>query len=168
MPSRVTAARLPALVSPSELPGETRLNDELLSIGNEILALESRMFKVLSREFCGYLFASLVALCIDTALFLSLATVMHYLLAASVGFLTGALVAYGISVRWVFKRRRLGHAPKGEMVVFIFVGIAGLLVNIAVIHFMVEWAASNLFLAKMVAAGATFAFNFAVRKGLLF
>ena len=51
---------------------------------------------------------------------------------------------------------------------FADIGIGGLLVNEVVLWLGVEAAAASLLYAKAVAAGTSFAFNFLVRKYLLF
>ena len=120
------------------------------------------------REFGAYFLASVLALIVDMAVLLLLSRVVHYLVAATAGFCTGAVVAYLLSTRWIFARRRLAHREGVEAVLFTLVGVAGLAVNNAVIFVAVEAMAAPLVLAKLAAAGATFLFNYFLRKRLLF
>lgn len=121
-----------------------------------------------NREFGAYFLASLLAFTLDFAVLMLLARVMHYLLAATAGFCTGAAAIYLLSSRLVFKRRRLAHREGVEAILFTLIGVAGLALNNAVIFVMVEAAAAPLALAKLAAAGATFLFNYLLRKRLLF
>lgn len=119
-------------------------------------------------EFARYFVASLAALLIDTAVLLSTATVLHYLVAASLGFVAGALVSYLLAIRWVFGQRRLVQRKRAEVGVYALVGVLGLGINDLVIFLAVSSAGLSLLGAKLVAAGITFLFNFALRKLLLF
>ena len=83
-------------------------------------------------EFVRYFLASLAALAVDMAVLLTLATVMHYLVAASLGF------------------------------------VAGLGLNDLVIMLAVGYFGFSILLAKLLAAGVTFLFNFSLRKLALF
>lgn len=120
------------------------------------------------REFGTYFLASLLALSVDFVVLLLLARVVHYLVAATVGFCTGAAVIYLLSTRLVFARRRLAHREGAEAALFTLIGVAGLALNNAVIFVMVEFVAVPLALAKLAAAGSTFVFNYLLRKRLLF
>ncbi|MCX7168289.1 MAG: GtrA family protein [Rhodocyclales bacterium] len=120
------------------------------------------------REFGAYFLASLLALAIDLAVLLLLARVVHYLVAATAGFCTGAAVSYLLSTRLVFARRRLAHREGVEAILFTLIGVAGLALNNGVIFAMVEGVAAPLALAKLAAAVLTFLFNYLLRKRLLF
>ena len=120
------------------------------------------------REFGGYFLASLLALMVDLAVLMALSRVVHYLVAATAGFCTGAAVNYLLSTRLIFARRRLAHREGLEAALFTLVGVAGLALNNAVMFVLVEFVAAPLALAKLAAAGATFLFNYFLRKRLLF
>ena len=119
-------------------------------------------------EFAGYLLASIVALVVDTALLLLLARWMHYLLAATIAFLCGMLVCYGLNVRYVFSARHYRHSIMRETILFFLVGLAGLVVNDAIILVAVARFSASLIVAKMFATAGSFLFNFGGRKMLLF
>ena len=97
-----------------------------------------------------------------------LARLMHYAWAAVVGFLVGSLVHYLISVRFVFRRRRLAHRRWMETVIFFAVGAVALGVNVGTIVAAVEWGGLPLLAAKLVAAGVSFLVAYGGRKALLF
>ena len=119
-------------------------------------------------EFARYFSASLIALALDVAVLKIAALAMHYLLAASLGFVVGAVTSYLLATRWVFRRRRLvDHAPM-EFSAFVSIGLAGLGINDLVIFLAVDKWALSLIAGKLIAAGITFFFNYAARKLALF
>lgn len=119
-------------------------------------------------EFASYFFVSVVALAVDVALLLLLASYIHYIAAATLSFLAGALVHYALSVTVVFRRRRFAARRFVEVAVLVGVGVGALLVNLGVIAFCVEMLAWPLVYAKLVAAGASFVAGYAGRKLALF
>jgi putative flippase GtrA len=119
-------------------------------------------------ELLRYFAVSAAALAVDTTALLLAANVMHYLWAATLGFLLGAVTSYLLSVRWVFRHRRLAAFPKTEFAAFAAVGVAGLALNNLAIYAAVEYAGLSLLMAKAVAAILTFSFNFGLRKWGLF
>jgi putative flippase GtrA len=125
--------------------------------------------KILLKEALGYAVASGCALVVDMAV---LATLVHYfgwwyLAAATVSFLSGVLVAYALSVKLVFKQRRL-RDRRTEFVSFVAIGTLGLALNAAVIFVAVKYFGLYYLVAKCVAAGFTFICNFISRRQLLF
>lgn len=119
-------------------------------------------------EFLRYLFVSVMALAVDMAGLLIAAQFMHYLWAATLGFVLGAITSYLLAVRWVFRHRRFEASPKAEFMAYTAVGIVGLGLNNASIYVSVEHFGLALPVAKVVAAGITFVFNFGLRKWRLF
>lgn len=119
-------------------------------------------------ELLRYVAVSGVALAIDTTGLLLAAKFVHYLWAATFGFLLGAVTSYLLSVRWVFRHRRLAEFPKTEFAAFAAVGAVGLGLNNLAIYAAVEQAGLSLLAAKAVAALLTFSSNFGLRKWGLF
>ena len=131
------------------------------------MSVERALHPTLS-ELLRYLAVSGVALAVDTAGLLLAANFVHYLWAATFGFLLGATTSYLLSVRWVFRHRRLAAFPRTEFAAFAGVGVVGLGVNNLAIYAAVEHAGLGLLAAKAVAALLTFSFNFVLRKWGLF
>lgn len=119
-------------------------------------------------ELLRYFSVSAVALAVDMAVLLLAANFVHYLWAATLGFILGAATSYLLSVRWVFRHRRLAAFPKTEFAAFAAVGVVGLGLNNLAIYVAIEFAGLGLPAAKAVAAMLTFAFNFGLRKWGLF
>ena len=120
-------------------------------------------------EFVRYVATSGLAL---TADFLSLVLLtelvgLHYLASSVVGFAAGMVIAYVLSVRWVFSARRLSNAA-AEGTIFILIGVAGLLINQAVLFSLTESGLLPYAASKAVSAVIVFTFNFSVRKLALF
>jgi putative flippase GtrA len=116
-----------------------------------------------------YLLASALALAADAGAYVALIRLggVHYLGSAPIGFAIGVTVIYFLSTRWVFRERRLSD-PRREFVIFVVIGILGLLLNELIIFLGVERLALSYEFAKFVSAGIVFGFNFSARKLLLF
>jgi len=116
-----------------------------------------------------YFVASGLALGIDFGVYSGLIRIagVYYLVAAPIGFLLGLAAIYLLSVRWVFRHRRLASAG-AEFALFALIGVAGLVLNQAIVYCGVQLAAMPYEAAKAVSAGVVFCFNFASRKLLLF
>jgi putative flippase GtrA len=128
-----------------------------------------RMLLDAKGESLRYLAASALALALDFGCYSGLIRLagVEVLAAAPIGFLLGLLAIYFLSVRWVFRARRLSDA-RAEFGVFAAIGCAGLALNQAVIYAGVQLFALVPELAKLVSAGIVFGFNFLSRKFLLF
>ncbi|TRZ92331.1 MAG: GtrA family protein [Rhodocyclaceae bacterium] len=127
-----------------------------------------RGLRATATELLRYLAVSAAALAVDTACLLVVAQFVHYLWAATLGFMLGAVTSYLLSVRWAFRHRRLAEFPRTEFAAFAAIGVIGLGLNNLVIYALVEHVGVSLLAAKAVAAGVTFSFNFGLRKWSLF
>lgn len=121
------------------------------------------------QEGSRYLIASAAALALDAGVYLMLIRLagIHYLAAAPAGFVMGVVMIYVLSIRWVFRERRLTHA-RSEFAVFAFIGAVGLLFNEAVIYVAVENLSLSYEYAKALSAAIIFGLNFISRKLILF
>lgn len=128
-----------------------------------------KRFRGIARESARYLGAGALALVADIGTYSGLIRLagVHYLVAAPVGFALGLAIVYALSVRWVFRHRRLKDA-RAEFLLFSLIGLAGLALNQGIIYAGVEWLALGYEPAKLLSAGAVFCFNFGSRKLLLF
>lgn len=120
-------------------------------------------------EGARYLAASALALAVDFGTYVGLIRIadVHYLIAAPLGFALGLAIIYFLSIRWVFRERRLADR-KAEFALFALVGFAGMALNQAVVFAAVQWLGASFEVAKIISAGTVFSFNFATRKLLLF
>lgn len=125
--------------------------------------------RAVAHEGVRYLAGSALALAIDFGTYSGLIRLagVHYLVAAPIGFALGLATIYLLSIRWVFRQRRLKDA-RAELALFALVGFAGMALNQLVVYFGVERLALSYEAAKIVSAGMVFTFNFVTRKLLLF
>jgi putative flippase GtrA len=121
----------------------------------------------------GQLFRSLVvgggAFVVDFAVLYALTEFgrLHYLVSAAIAFLVGIAINYGLSIAWVFVRRTLANRVH-EFTIFALIGVAGLLLNLALMWFFTEISGLHYLHSKAVAAILIFLFKFATRKTILF
>ena len=123
----------------------------------------------LAKEGSRYVAASALALAADFGIYIGLIRLagVSYLAAAPIGFAFGLALIYALSVRWVFRQRRVADA-RVEFAYFALIGLVGMALNQAVIYAAVEWLALAYESAKLAAAAMVFCFNFGARKLLLF
>ena len=127
-----------------------------------------RMGTVLD-EAAKYAAVSAIALIADTGLLLGLTRYggWHYLPASAVSFIAGAVIAYLLSVRFVFHAHRL-RSRGLEFGGFVVIGLVGVAVNMLVLFVTHGKLGMDLVLGKGIASGCTFLTNFALRRQLLF
>lgn len=119
-------------------------------------------------EFLRYLVCAVLALALDTVLFLGLhAFGVVTWIAASLGYLAGMVLIYGLSVRYVFSCRSFGNR-RAEFLVFSAVGLASCVLNAGLLELFIFHLQWNPVWAKAFVASQVFAFNFGLRKALLF
>ena len=120
-------------------------------------------------EFLRYGAASALAFAADfaTLVLLTEKAGVHYLASAAAGFGVGIVIAYVLSIRWVFSARRLANVAV-ESTIFLLIGVAGLVVNHFVMFGLTEIALLPYPISKIGSAGVVFSFNFWLRKSALF
>ena len=121
------------------------------------------------RELLFYAGGAAAAFAVDMATLTFLVEVasLHYLVAATVSFITGTAVVYWISINYAFAYRRVEKAHR-EFTLFALIGGVGILINLAGMYLSVERLHLHYLLGKVVAAGVTFFTNFGMRRILLF
>lgn len=121
-----------------------------------------------SDDLWRYGLCSALALTLDWGWLVLLVTFgVNYLLAATISFCTGMLVAYFGSVRFVFSDRR-SHTPLAEAVGFFVIGFLGLGVNVLLLFVFVKLLGIPVGIAKAPTVVGVFTFNFLTRRLLLF
>jgi putative flippase GtrA len=94
-------------------------------------------------------------------------TRFHYLASAALAFLLGLVTNYAVSVLWVFDKRTV-KSPLLEFAIFALLGVLGLGLTEVVLYALTGLLGVHVLLSKAVATAATFAWNFASRKVILF
>jgi putative flippase GtrA len=125
--------------------------------------------RTLVREALGYAAVSVCAFLLDVTVLWTLVKYCNwwYLAAATASFLSGAVVAYFLSVRFVFTQHRLSDR-RAEFASFAAIGCLGLAINATVIFLAVNRLGLHVVVAKFIAAGLTLICNFVSRRQLLF
>ena len=88
---------------------------------------------------------------------------LHYLVAATLGFLVGVAVCYVLSLRWAFAEHSYQNR-KLEIVLFAAIGVIGVVLNNFVMWGLVEFAHASYPTAKVFAAALVLVFNFTTRR----
>jgi putative flippase GtrA len=116
-----------------------------------------------------YFAASAVALGLDFGIYSGLIRLagVDYLVAAPLGFAAGLATVYALSIRWVFRERRMKNVH-AEFLLFAGLGLAGMALNQLIVYTGVALLLLPPEAAKLASAGAVFCFNFVSRKLLLF
>lgn len=129
----------------------------------------NKRLPVLFRQFAQYVLVGGLAFCIDFATLFLLAKHggVHYLTAATAGFLLGLLANYLLCIAWIFDQRTLDNRSH-EFAIFAAIGIVGLALNNLIIFALTEWIGIHYLYSKLVAAALILIFNFGLRKSLLF
>jgi len=92
---------------------------------------------------------------------------IHYLISAGIAFISGLIINYLISTKWVFSKRSYNNRNL-EFLLFAFIGVAGLGLNE-----LFMWIFTDLFLiyylfSKIITTVIVYFWNFLARKFLLF
>ena len=91
----------------------------------------------------------------------------NYLVSAAVGYLIGLGVNYVLCVRWVFSHRRF-QDQKTEFILFAIIGLTGLGLTEFMLWAGTESLGFDFRLSKIAALFVVAAWNFGLRKMLLF
>lgn len=143
-------------------------NNEVIFI-EEKNNLESILLNGLLPEFLKYLVAGGIAFIFDFCITILLykAFKIHYLFAAGIGVIVGMLIAYLLSIKWVFVNRSVTN-NKIELGLFLLIGIIGFSIHEYIMWFSVETILINVPVSKIIATVIVFVWNFTARKIFLF
>lgn len=127
-------------------------------------------FMPIGGEVVRYGIVSVAGLATDLLLLIGLTEILgiSYLSSAAIGFTAGAVVVYILSIYWVFQARTYRDKPANEFVVFVSIGVIGLLFNQVILVLGTELLALHYATSKVFAIGFVFTWNFSARKALLF
>lgn len=112
-----------------------------------------------------YGFVAAIALAVDfgSLIFLHEVFGMHYLIAATIGFLLGLSVNFLLSIIWVFPLHR-PEDRRREMFLFAGIGVIGLIATDILMLLFVETVGLYYVLAKALTTIIVFFWNFFARK----
>lgn len=86
---------------------------------------------------------------------------LHYFPSACLAFIVATAVNYVLSVRYVFRSGR--HPRRREILMVYMVSIVGLVLNLGILTMLIELASMNAMIAKILATGVVFSWNFTAR-----
>lgn len=92
---------------------------------------------------------------------------VHYLLSSAAGFSLGLLITYLLSIYWIFDQRRFDNRLR-EVVIFILIGVAGLLFTALFMWLFTTVAGLHYLLSKILTTIITTLWNFLAKKFILF
>jgi putative flippase GtrA len=120
-------------------------------------------------QFFRYTLSGVLATVADFGIYAFLVKVVgiHYLLGNAGSSLAGMTVNYLLSIRWVFPRRQV-RSQGLEFAIFTLVGLVALGMSELCMYIGVHVFGMYDILAKVLATGFTLAWNFSMRKLLLF
>lgn len=120
-------------------------------------------------QFFRYCFVGGLAFLVDYGLLylLSDKVGLHYLLSASIAFITGLVVNYLISTFWVFSESKYEDKRK-EFAIFAIIGVIGLGLTEGLMWLFTDLAGLHYMLSKLITAALVLLWNFIARKLILF
>jgi putative flippase GtrA len=141
-----------------------------LRFGEGALARFARgPFAGIAPQFSRYAGASIIALSLDFAVFLTLVGLaIRPSVAGMVGYAAGMTLHYLLSVRFVFDARATDKAHARLFGEFALTGITGMAVTALVIGAATGHAGVPALMAKVLAAGLSFLVVFALRRSVVF
>jgi putative flippase GtrA len=92
---------------------------------------------------------------------------LHYLISNIVGFSSGLLVNYWLSVHWVFEQRKFSRNSV-QFGLFALVGMVGVGLNELVLWLLTERVGLHYLVSKIAATVLVYLWNFSARKVLIF
>jgi putative flippase GtrA len=92
---------------------------------------------------------------------------IKYLIAALFSFILATIINYALSANWVFKNNRK-YSRFTELLLVFTVSAFGLVINQVCLYFLIEIALIHFMLAKVMATGIVFFWNYFSRKYYIF
>lgn len=116
-----------------------------------------------------YVIVGGLSACVDIGLFLVLNKVLpyHFMVAATISFVFATLFNYMLCNYFLFTEQHK-HSSRKKVVLLYVVSCVGLLIHHSVLFSAVHWLAAPIILAKILAMGSAFGWNFLSRKHLVF
>ena len=122
-----------------------------------------------SLKIVRYFFVGGAAAAVDIGLFFLFAKLLgyNYLMVGCLGFIFATAVNYFLSIRYVF-RSGARFTKKTELAFIYAVSLIGLGLNQTILLVLVERVSAELMVAKLVATGGVFLWNFSARNFIVF
>lgn len=92
---------------------------------------------------------------------------LHYLISATLSFISGLIVNYIISTKWIFTKSKISNTSI-EFLMYSVIGVIGLIFNDFLIYIFTEWLHIHYMISKLVTAAIVMGWNFIGRRTILF
>lgn len=127
----------------------------------------NKKYKSLIEQFIKYFGAALVGYVVDFGLLILFAEIfnVHYLIAASIGFISGLIIIYFLSNKYVFGESKIRSRSK-EFSLFALIGIIGLGILAALMWLFTDQLGVNYIISKIIATIFVYLWNFFARRSL--
>lgn len=124
---------------------------------------------LLQNQLFRYMIVGGIALVADTGILYILTQFfqIYYLISASLGFISGLVLNYLLSIVWVFNHRKVKKMYV-EFAIFAAIGLIGLFWNELIMYLLVGKFGLYFLYAKVMTAAFVFFWNFLARKVILF
>lgn len=132
--------------------------------------LTSQAIKKLVTSFLKYLVAGGLGFVLDYGTLTLCYEVLgvHYLVAATCGFLVGLIFVYISSNKWVFDTRKMKNRRVQEFLIFAVIGIIGLGLTNLFMWGLVDGLGVYPLIAKLFTTGVVLMWNYGARKIILY
>lgn len=126
-----------------------------------------KSFPSITRQLVKYFGAALVGYAFDFGTLIIARQVLglHYLIAATLGFIVGLIVVYILSNKFVFGESKL-KSKSTEFVAFAIIGLVGLIFLNLLMWLMTGKLGLNYIYSKILATVVVYGWNFFARRGL--
>ena len=116
-----------------------------------------------------YFFVGGFAFLVDYGLLVLLTEVfgLHYLVSATISFLSGLVVNYLLSTSWIFRKSTLEN-KWAEFLIFAVIGVVGLGLNNLLLYLFTDKLHIHYMISKLLTTAIVMIWNFGARKIILF
>ena len=118
-------------------------------------------------QFLRYIFVGGAATVVDMgSLYIFTSIIgLNYLISAAIAFILGVTTNYLLCIAWIFEST---GKVKREIILFVVIGVGGLILNEIIIWLLVEEVGLYYMVAKAVAVVIVLGWNFGMRKKYVF
>jgi len=134
-----------------------------------MLKMPKTISEALKMKIVRYFFVAVAATLTDIAILWGLTDLaaIHYLIAATAGYLIGTWVNYQLGVMFVFESESK-HSKRMEILFVYAVTLTSAGINAAVLWYLCDINDLHLAVAKFISLGICFFYNFTMRKVFIF
>ena len=91
----------------------------------------------------------------------------HYIVSATLSFISGLVVNYLLSTRWIFRNSKLSSTTV-EFIIYGAIGVVGLVLNNILLYLFTDVLHIHYMISKLITAALVMGWNFVGRRVILF